>query len=87
MEKCMSRYVSLASLLLASTFVVQISVAMAATPQRTHAPSTNLSRTSTASHRADQKMRAGPPVPAMSRKPPQIYPPGPSGHTRSPSGE
>jgi hypothetical protein len=86
MEKRMNRHVSLASLLLASTFAIHGSAAFAAQVQRTQhtppSPANVVKSTSNTAHRTDQKTTQ--PQQAL-RLPPKFFPPGPSGHDASPS--
>jgi len=82
----MNRHVSLASLLLASTFATCGSAAFAAQaqPKQHTAPSSAsvVQPTSNKSNRTDQKTAQ--PQQAL-RAPPKFFPPGPSGHDASPS--
>ena len=81
----MNRHVSLASLLLASTFAIHGSAAFAAQAQPAqHKPASSaniVQPTSSKSNRADQKTQ---PQQAL-RLPPKFFPPGPSGHDASPA--
>lgn len=81
----MNRHVSLASLLLASTFAIHGSAAFAAQTQpKQHTPpaSANVQPASNKSNRTDQKTAQ--PQQAL-RLPPKFFPPGPSGHDASPA--
>jgi hypothetical protein len=88
MEKRMSRYASLASLIMASTFAFQGSAAFAAQAERTQhnppSPANIVQPASGKSHRADQK-KMQPPASRSVSVSPRMYPPGPSGHEAPPS--